>query len=1260
MSFLEITKPARKQHVDVIRGIRVKIYLLFILSSLLLSNLKFSYAIEATELSTLNNAELIDKATKLFEANEVLHKTYERAWQHDVLNLQIMAQQRAQTLTTASLPAIPTDPTLVELERQLAATKQQLVAVKRLPDLLQTERNMVNTQIERAEKAISILEGWISNITQIDTYGMEINLRIADRSMSKNSKPRFLTRQSFVMNRKRTYERYISTWQQRKESMREQLIALTTTAEQVKQTIINTELRVQNLSRLITKTQQIESFKEELAQKPEWQLLAMYQNIKSETEWSSGAFFFEFSQFEQLNTKITKLNATQTSTDPPTVEEIGQEAIVYNPEKATAYAEAIAKRIAYHTEEIKRIETLIELTETLAQKQTTFEVKGMALRKQLGKMQVLIAALKKRVAEQRLDASKLPRASESAALEQNIQNITKSVSKTLAIIAKAKESLPQLKEHLAKSRADLLSFQAKEATIQKALAHAQKREQQEVIFENLDAAALLDKMQASVQDLTRFKQQLPQMRQQADEMQTTVRNADFAWRSIKGPLFGIAEQEQSDTLYEIRTRFYSIAGITLPEQTQITDVTTQLTDPTLSLQKWVDNPQKPLGGLIEELQAYQRLLSSRIEFINENQQRKQALHAILTTERQHLAKMSEVLNETLTAARQTREGAIEIQKRLGRQNITPDQVPEDLEQWLSQNTLDTLQKELSTILQRKTWVEEQLTALNSEQFGKDTTTKQFNNLLGLVNSRLRILEDRSKLLNEYDSPFEKWSDTEKKNLTQSAIRRLEEGDGWSEFFLGFFASERGTDLTDIMRDYYAEVIKLESKLDNLNQQKKTIDRVLQLAENENTIVEDLLKAMQTWTSTLKAEKARQETRLRMQLLPEKAAEIQKHWEQETGKSIAIPVPFDTTKRQELLDIAINALFATEVELAAAQKWTTLFKARHSNFGIQSELAMYQGENGNITAQQKSVQRQLYGYLGFPAANIQQIQVVEGTLTPRETNRLQLGDVGVIRADRFKVQQNAAFWAIGKFIIILGIAVLLNQGIEHFVWRRMEKQAQRSIPHLVRGMVSFIIYTVALFMIVAFVFGQTLTGLLATSGVLAMVIGLAVQMNISNIFSGLAINLERPFQIGDTVKLNGIEGRIENISWRSTSIRSTMGNLVIIPNHTAAESITTNYIGTEATQGRVWGGFSVFLSGEEDPKEMETILKNAVSSNDTVTTDPWVMYVGFNEWAAEYWVYYSIPYAQRFVVLNDVQIKIHSELAKRNIKPQFKDVHNVID
>jgi small-conductance mechanosensitive channel len=416
-------------------------------------------------------------------------------------------------------------------------------------------------------------------------------------------------------------------------------------------------------------------------------------------------------------------------------------------------------------------------------------------------------------------------------------------------------------------------------------------------------------------------------------------------------------------------------------------------------------------------------------------------------------------------------------------------------------------------------------------------------------------------------------------------------------------------------------------------------------------VEAILPLLREKLTALELEIRRSEAHLGMQLLPRKAAEIQKQWEKETGKILSISTPFDEKNKKAGVDAATERIFEDEVKRTAAKKWIALLENRYSRFGIQSEMGIYQGENANIKAQRKARQRQVNGYIGFPAQGIRQIQAVEGDLSAQEMERLQLGEIGITRADRFQVQQKAAIWAVGKFLAILLIAFFLNHVIEIFLWRRLEKKAGQSIPNLVRGMAAFIIYTIAFFMIVAFVFGKPLTGLLATSGVLAMVVGLAIQMNISNIFSGLAINLERPFRIGDIVKIDGHLGTVENMTWRATRIRSSYNWAVTIPNHQAAETIILNYSDQD-----VWYGDSIYLPPGQNPEEIEKLLIENLERIDIIK-EPWVMYAGLNDWAAEYWVYYLIPFSKRNSVKHKVQHAIWKEFNRRGIKPMLKKFHN---
>ncbi|MDM8558581.1 ABC transporter substrate-binding protein [Candidatus Parabeggiatoa sp. HSG14] len=147
--------------------------------------------------------------------------------------------------------------------------------------------------------------------------------------------------------------------------------------------------------------------------------------------------------------------------------------------------------------------------------------------------------------------------------------------------------------------------------------------------------------------------------------------------------------------------------------------------------------------------------------------------------------------------------------------------------------------------------------------------------------------------------------------------------------------------------------------------------------------------------------------------------------------------------------------------------------------------------------------------------------------------------------------NSLWWLIG--------AILVHIAIIHFLWNPIEKKTGNPIPRLIRRFWFIIIYLLAIFGIIGFVFDRPLTSLLATSGVLAMIIGLAVKMNLSNIFSGLALHLERPFCEGDLVKIGLYnEGIVEDINWRATRIRTRTGFLVTISNSVVAASDISNF------------------------------------------------------------------------------------------------------
>ena len=112
--------------------------------------------------------------------------------------------------------------------------------------------------------------------------------------------------------------------------------------------------------------------------------------------------------------------------------------------------------------------------------------------------------------------------------------------------------------------------------------------------------------------------------------------------------------------------------------------------------------------------------------------------------------------------------------------------------------------------------------------------------------------------------------------------------------------------------------------------------------------------------------------------------------------------------------------------------------------------------------------------------------------------------------------------------------------------------------LIQDLVSGLIYLTALFAIIAFVFDLPVRGLVATSGVIAIVLGLALQSTLSDLFSGLVLSLSRPYGPGDWISVEGgTEGRVVEMNWRATHVLTSRKDLAIVPNSIIAKSKIVN-------------------------------------------------------------------------------------------------------
>jgi small-conductance mechanosensitive channel len=112
--------------------------------------------------------------------------------------------------------------------------------------------------------------------------------------------------------------------------------------------------------------------------------------------------------------------------------------------------------------------------------------------------------------------------------------------------------------------------------------------------------------------------------------------------------------------------------------------------------------------------------------------------------------------------------------------------------------------------------------------------------------------------------------------------------------------------------------------------------------------------------------------------------------------------------------------------------------------------------------------------------------------------------------------------------------------------------------LLQELVVAVIYLGVALSITGFVFGVPVATLAATSGAVAIIVGLALQNTLGDVFSGVALTLGRPYTLGDWIMLgDGTEGRIVETTWRSTHLLTGANNIVVLPNSVLAKLSLTN-------------------------------------------------------------------------------------------------------
>lgn len=167
--------------------------------------------------------------------------------------------------------------------------------------------------------------------------------------------------------------------------------------------------------------------------------------------------------------------------------------------------------------------------------------------------------------------------------------------------------------------------------------------------------------------------------------------------------------------------------------------------------------------------------------------------------------------------------------------------------------------------------------------------------------------------------------------------------------------------------------------------------------------------------------------------------------------------------------------------------------------------------------------------------------------------------------------------------------------------KLARLRARPTPKILRDVLDVTLYLVATLIIVRREFQIDLSSLLAGSAIVSVVIGLALQETLGNLFAGLAIQLERPFQVGDIISVgNDIFGRIVQIGWRATRVENKRREVISLPNTTFSKQGVKNY-----SRGGEPVGFDTYLvlTYDTPPNRVKAVVRETLAEVPLILAEP---------------------------------------------------------
>ncbi|MBD3179350.1 MAG: mechanosensitive ion channel [Candidatus Latescibacteria bacterium] len=240
------------------------------------------------------------------------------------------------------------------------------------------------------------------------------------------------------------------------------------------------------------------------------------------------------------------------------------------------------------------------------------------------------------------------------------------------------------------------------------------------------------------------------------------------------------------------------------------------------------------------------------------------------------------------------------------------------------------------------------------------------------------------------------------------------------------------------------------------------------------------------------------------------------------------------------------------------------------------------------------------------------------------------------------------WITGIFIVLVSVFIVrfLVSVIEYLLdlmWEKKEKESSgQGVPRAIVTFVKIILYTVAL-LIVFDNMGVQITALITGLGIGGVAIALAAQAILGDLFSYFTIFFDRPFEVGDFIKVGEFRGTVEHIGIKTSRVRSLSGEELVFSNTDLTNSRLQNY-------GKMMDRRVIFQIGVtydtplEKLQNIQSIVKDIIDRTDKAEYER-VHFHSFGDFSLNYEIVYLVL-SNDYLHYMNVRHSVNMELVER--------------